>query len=90
MDTKITFVFKVIFVLRGYERVVVSANGFLYSFIVVKPQAMKLSTEARNELREILVMEIGSKRIESLSDDEIENLGMFFLALFYAELKISN
>lgn len=49
---------------------------------------MELSKKAINELRELLIKEIGPKATSEMSDNELDEIGMFLLTALAEGLKL--
>lgn len=55
---------------------------------MVKYQNMELSKKAIDELREVLIKEIGPKATSEMSDNELDEIGMFLLTVLAEGLKL--
>jgi hypothetical protein len=49
---------------------------------------MELSKKAINELRDVLIKEIGPKATSEMSNDELDEIGMFLLTALAEGLKL--
>lgn len=62
-------------------------NRLLKEYLV-KCLNMELSKKAINELRDVLIKEIGPKATSEMSDNELDEIGMFLLTVLAEGLKL--